>query len=103
MDRIAPDGTLTTGSGAKSSGLLPTGEYQVIFNRAVTGCAYEATPGSSLVTNASVDDDLQRPTFIRTEPRLGNADGVFVAVYDGTKTSTSGVPVDNAFHLAVIC
>lgn len=100
--RIAPDGSLTTGSGATSSGLLQTGEYEVIFNRAVTGCAYEATPGSSLVTNKSVDD-LQQPTFTRTEPRTGNADGVFVAVYDGTKTSTSGVLLDNAFHLIVIC
>jgi hypothetical protein len=97
--RIAPDGTLTTGSGAVSSGLLQTGEYEVIFNRAVTGCAYEATPGSSLVTNSDVVDDLQKPTFIRTEPRTGNPNGVFVAIYDGTTHAL----VNNAFHLAVIC
>ncbi len=103
--RIAPDGTLTAGSGVVSSGLLTTGEYEVIFNRAVTGCAYEATPGSSLVTNSDVVDDLQRPTMIRTEPRTGNTNGVFVAIYDGTTSggTKSGVLVDNAFHLAVIC
>ena len=104
--RIAPDGTLTTGSGAVSSGLLQTGEYEVIFNRAVTGCAYEATPGSSLVTNSDVVDDLQRPTFIRTEPRTGNPNGVFVAVYDGAKAASESPTNDlenNAFHLAVIC
>jgi hypothetical protein len=97
--RIAPDGTLTTGSGAVSSGLLQTGEYEVIFNRAVTGCAYEATPGSSLVTNSDVVDDLQKPTSIRTEPRTGNANGVFVAIYDGATHALE----NNAFHLAVIC
>jgi hypothetical protein len=97
--RIAPDGTLTAGSGAVSSGLLTTGEYEVIFNRAVTGCAYEATPGSSLVTNSDVVDDLQRATSIRTEPRTGNANGVFVAIYDGANHDLE----NNAFHLAVIC
>ncbi len=102
--RIAPDGTLTAGSGAVSSGLLQTGEYEVIFNRAVTGCAYEATPGSSLVTNSDVVDDLQRATFIRTEPRTGNPNGVFVAIYDGTTIGgTKNALVNNAFHLAVIC
>jgi hypothetical protein len=98
--RIALDGTLTTGSGATSSGLLTTGQYEVTFSRAVTGCAYEATPGSSLVTNSDVVDDLQRGTFIRTEPRTGHADGVFVEIYD---SNTGNPPVDNAFHLAVIC
>ena len=98
--RIAPDGTLTTGSGAVSSGLLQTGEYEVIFNRAVTGCAYEATPGSSLVTNTNEVDDLQRATFIRTEPRTGNPNGVFVAIYD---SKIGNALVNNAFHLAVIC
>ena len=94
--RIAPDGTLTTGSGAVSSGLLQTGEYEVIFNRAVTGCAYEATPGSSLVTNTNEVDDLQRATFIRTEPRTGNPNGVFVAIYD---SKIGNALVNNAFHL----
>ena len=72
------------------------------FNRAVTDCAYEATPGSSLVTNTDVVDDLQRATFLRTEPRTDNPDAVFVAVYV-SKTGNLFGPVDNSFHLAVIC
>jgi hypothetical protein len=100
--RVAIDGTLTAGSGATSSGLLQTGQYDVTFNRAVTGCAYEATPGSSLVTNSDVVDDLQRATFLRTEPRTDNPDAVFVEVYD-SKTGNLFGPVDNSFHLAVIC
>ena len=35
--RVALDGTLTAGSGATSSGLLQTGQYDVTFNRARYG------------------------------------------------------------------
>ncbi len=95
--RVAPDGTLTTGRGATSSGFLGTGEYEVNFDRAVTGCAYEATIGSSLVSNSEFNDNYQGEIYV--EPREGNPNAVFVATFNHSGSS----PANNAFHLAVIC
>lgn len=95
--RVAPDGTLTAGSGTISSGILATGLYEVIFNRSVTGCAYEATIGSSVVSNNLFND--QGEGDIYTEPRKDNPNGVFVAISNAAGTKA----MDNAFHLAVIC
>jgi hypothetical protein len=99
--RVAPDGTLTAGSGATSSGLLATGDYEVVFDRPVTGCAYEATIGSSLVSNNNFDD--AGAGLIYTEPRKNNANGVFVATLAVSTKPVSVNATDNAFHLTVIC
>lgn len=104
--RVAPDGSLTAGSGATSSGLLATGDYEVIFNRAVAGCAYDATIGSSLVSNNAFNDN--GAGMIMTEPRQDNANGVFVGTFVSTPilnktTNLFANPSDNAFHLVVIC
>jgi hypothetical protein len=102
--RVAPDGTLTASSGATSSGLLATGDYEVIFNRPVTGCAYEATIGSSVLSNDTFND--AGAGLIYTEPRKDNPNGVFVATFAPAITKTNNVfatPADNAFHLAVMC
>lgn len=111
--RVAPDGTLTAGSGAMSAGQLATaggqpatGEYEVTFNQPVTGCAYEATIGSSLENNSNNVND-NGPGQIFTEPRNGNPNGVFVEtlppapVYNSTTKTWGGA--NNAFHLVVIC
>ncbi len=95
--RVAPDGSLTAGSGATSSGLLQTGDYEVIFDRPVTGCAYEATIGSSLFSNNAFNDQAQGEIY--TEPREDNPDSVFVATFNKAGANAS----NNAFHLAVIC
>ena len=104
--RVAPDGTLTAGSGATSSGLLATGDYEVIFNQSVAGCAYEATIGSSLVSNNTFNDN--GAGMIMTEPRQDNANAVFVGTFVSTPnlnqtTNLFANPSDNAFHLVVIC
>lgn len=102
--RVAPDGTLTASNGATSSGILATGDYEVTFDRPVTGCAYEATIGSSLLSNNTFND--AGVGSIYTEPRQANPNGVFVATFAPAIIKTNNVyatPADNAFHLAVIC
>ncbi len=103
--RVAPDGTLTAGNGATSSGRFQTGEYEVIFDRPVTGCAYEATIGSSLASNNTFNDN--GVGLIYTEPRQDNPNGVFVATFIpavlANKATNNTIPFDNAFHLTVIC
>jgi hypothetical protein len=104
--RVAPDGSLTAGSGATSSGLLATGDYEVIFNRSVAGCTYEATIGSSLISNNTFNDN--GAGMIVTEPRQDNPNGVFVETFVSTPvlnktTNLYANPSDNAFHLVVIC
>jgi hypothetical protein len=95
--RVAPTGTLTDGSGTVSASRTGTGNYQVVFNRSVVKCAYEATIGSSLESNGNWNDN--GPGQIFTEPRSGNPNAVFVA----TTASGSATSADNCFHLAVIC
>ena len=95
--KVAPDGTLSAGNGATSSGILKTGQYEVTFNRSVSACAFEATIGSSLVSNSFFNDNGQGQIY--TEPRSGNPNAVFVAIFDKYGTTFA----NNAFHLAVIC
>jgi Tfp pilus assembly protein FimT len=81
------DGSLVRGSGVTATGKLgaPAGSYEVIFNRNVTGCSYQAT-----------QSDVQGETLV--QPRSSNVNGVFV----GTFTS-AGASTDRGFHLAVFC
>jgi hypothetical protein len=102
--RVAPDGTLTASNGATSSGRLGIGDYEVIFTRPVTGCAYEATIGSSLISNNTFNDAGQGEIY--TEPRQDNPYGVFVATFipaGVVNKANNAIPADNAFHLTVIC
>jgi hypothetical protein len=80
-------GSLVRGSGVAAVGKLsaPAGSYEVIFNRDVTACSYQATQSV-----------LQGETLV--QPRSNNANGVFV----GTFTS-AGASADRGFHLAVFC
>jgi hypothetical protein len=90
------NGTLARGqhviSVAKLSG-ANGGTYEVIFDRTVTGCAYEATIGVSTnggsIGNASVDT---------TASRAGNINGVFIFSH-----LASGATTDQPFHLTVFC
>jgi hypothetical protein len=75
-------------SGSTSSANIGTGQYEVIFNRDVTGCSYQATQGEL--------SGISGETIV--QPRGGNANGVYV----GTATS-AGAAANRMFHVAVFC
>jgi hypothetical protein len=89
------DGTLARGSGAVSSAALGVdGQYEVIFDRDVSQCAYVATAGEATIFPA--DDAIT----LGVSPREGNVNGVFLAEFDallGRDSYSSG------FHLIVAC
>jgi hypothetical protein len=90
---VNSDGSLARGQGATGSlSLSPgSGDYEVDFNRDVTGCAYVATLGNATAGTAPNG-------FITDAARSGNPDAVFV------KTSnTAGSPADIQFHLMIGC
>jgi hypothetical protein len=96
VDTTSTTATLARGSKVTSVAKLGgagTGTYQVIFNRAVSTCAYEATVGVS-ANGGSVTD----PVAITTATRAGNANGVFLFVHQ-----TNGATIDEPFHLTVYC
>jgi hypothetical protein len=90
---VNADGSLARGIGATGSHSLSagSGDYEVDFNRDVTGCAYVATLGNA--TGGTAPNG-----FITDAARAGVPSGVFV------KTSnTAGSPADIQFHLILAC
>ena len=80
-------GAILRGSGTVSSTNLADGAYEVIFNRDVTGCSYQAT-----LSNTGYTGETQ------VQPRTGRKNGVYI------KTATSsGLPEDRDFHVVVFC
>jgi hypothetical protein len=88
---VETDGTLVRGT-AVSSGPLTLGAYEVVFDRDVTGCAYLATSG---LTGTSGSPPSIFPTVVG---RAGNANAVYVKLYDDAAVLTNG-----SFHVAVFC
>lgn len=84
---VLANGTFVRGVHATSSARLGLGNYEVIFDRNVSQCAYQATIGGSTVG-----------AMIGAEPRSTNANAVFVTTWTST-----GTPADQPFHLFVIC
>ena len=82
---INVSGTTGRGSGVTGSAKVATGQYEVVFNRDVTTCSYQATLS---VTQGEVI----------AQPRSLVPNGVFVGTY-----SSAGAAADKAFHLAVFC
>lgn len=82
---VNSNGTLVHSSRAVSSTRLGTGQYEVVFDRDVTACTYEATP-------------FLNPYTIAVEPRSGKPNGVFI--YSETP---SGTLADQLFYLTVTC
>jgi hypothetical protein len=93
------DGSTARGShNETASHRLGTGQYEVDFNRNVSGsdgsgCVYIATVG--VTTNGG---QISTPVTITTATRGGNPDGVFVFIHDG-----AGNTIDEPFHLNVVC
>ena len=90
---VASDGTLARGSaGTTSMALLGAGQYEVAFNRDVTGCAYLATNGLTGSSGAPPSGE------VGVVGRSANANAVFVMARDGAGTAAA-----LGFHLAVFC
>jgi hypothetical protein len=82
---INVSGTTGRGSGVTGSAKLATGQYEVVFNRDVTACSYQAT--MSITQGEAV-----------VQPRTSVPNGVFVGTY-----TSAGAAADRAFHVAVFC
>lgn len=94
-DRFAvmnADGSLARWKGAFFSQRLATGQYEVLFNRNVAGCAYIATIGSS------ADAGIETTGEVTTVRRAGTNNGVFL-----TTTDSAGRFSDRGVHLMVAC
>ena len=88
---VNSDGTIARGAGATAASQLAKGEYEVDFDRDVSGCAYISTAGSATAGAIAYGQS-------DVAPRNGNANGVYVETLasDGTYYSI-------AFHLIVFC
>jgi hypothetical protein len=76
-----------------AGGGLPSGAYDVIFDRDVTKCSHTATIGVTGSTGTVGD-----PVTITTAPLHANVKGLFVLTQNIT-----GNPQDEPFHLVVTC
>ena len=91
---VNSDGTLARGSDAVSGSVNHTpgtGNYEVTFDRDVTGCAYVASIGTADSGNAGSGS-------IGVSPRRRNPNGVFVDTED-LNDNDADIP----FHLIVMC
>ncbi|MGH8886180.1 MAG: hypothetical protein ACRDYX_13570 [Egibacteraceae bacterium] len=84
-------GSLDRGEGARGSRRVAPGQYEVIFRRDVTDCAYVATIG--------VPDDAAPPAG---EISVGSQPGDRRGVQVRTRNS-AGNPANRGFHLVVVC
>jgi hypothetical protein len=88
---VRDDGTLGRGSGVTgASALGGAGQFEVIFDRDVSQCVYQATIGTEVDGSASGQ--------VSVAPRLGQPNGVFLLTRD-----VDGVIADRPFHLSVFC
>ena len=89
---VSATGALNRASAsAVSASLFATGEYRVIFNKDVSGCAYVATIGD-------IGDNPSNPGEIAVQGISGDDDGVAVDTFDST-----GTAVNSPFHLSLSC
>ena len=89
---VASDGTLARGSAGTTSASIGTGSYEVIFDRDVTGCAYQATNGLTGSAGSPPGGE------VGVVGRATNVNGVFVKTRD-----SAGAETPLGFHLAVFC
>ena len=89
---VAADGSVPRKSAAVASVAKPaTGEYQVVFDRDVTGCAYNVSIGSTDATEPALGETA-------ASQQAGNARGVAVVT-----ANSAGTKADRPFHLTVNC
>jgi hypothetical protein len=88
---VATDGTLISGSHVVSVGTVPPGEYDVTFDRNVSGCAFIATIGEPGSEPAGLID--------ASNFKGANVVTVFTQSNDGIPPPFS----NRAFYLVVVC
>ncbi len=89
---VNSSGAIVRSSGTTGSlHLVPAGQYEVDFNRDVTGCAYTATIGDPAHGTPAIG-------FIGVAARESVPDGVYVETHNSAATLTN-----SAFQLAVFC
>ena len=88
---VAANGALARKNAATSVAKSGTGEYQVVFDRDVTACAYNATLGST-------DTSPPPAGEVGASQQAGNANAVAVVTRD-----SAGTTADQPFHLTVNC
>jgi hypothetical protein len=89
---VSDTGSITRQSGATTASHLAPGEYEVVFGRDVSACAYQATLGSGDATEPPAGE-------IGASERAGNANAVSVV----TRSSDGTTKADRPFHLTVNC
>jgi hypothetical protein len=85
---IGANGTATRSNRVVSSTKLATGQYEVVFDRNLTSCSFQAT--------AAVNGDAR--SYAVVDPRASVANGVYVATMN-----LSGDLADRAFYVEVTC
>ena len=88
---VNSSGSFARSVGTTSAGRLDVGQYEIVFNKDVSGCGYVGTLG-----NATTDKPGSGE--ISVAPRKGNANAVFVATF-----TDAGVAADKSFFLSVFC
>jgi hypothetical protein len=89
---VTADGGLPRKNAAVTSAAkLATGEYEVVFDRDVTACAYNVSIGSSDTTEPALGETA-------ASQRAGNVKAVAVVTAD-----SAGTKADRPFHLTVNC
>ncbi len=88
---VNSSGSIARSNGTTSAGRTGTGNYEVIFNRDVSGCGYVASLGNPSAGGIAAGQ-------IGVSPRSGNANGVAVSTRD-----TAGAAADRSFYLLVFC
>src|SRR3954452_14435210 len=83
---VNASGTTSGGSGLTGSARLSAGLYEIVFDRDVTACSYQATMSLN-------------PGEVVVRPRPGVPNGVQVATFNSAGTTAA----DRAVHLAVFC
>jgi hypothetical protein len=91
--RVRSDGTLASGSGVVSTSVIAPGQFHVIFDRSVDGCAWIATLGN-------LGPAFTTPIGqIGVAGTVGNVNGILVRTYNSAGADQGG----HNFHVAVYC
>jgi hypothetical protein len=101
---VTGEGTLVRSSGALSATKDDTGRYVVRFDRDVSQCSYQATPGSAF---AYWNPTIVGPRMVEVEPaaELSGPSNTY-PVRDSVRIASrneSGTLTTSSFHLAVFC
>ena len=96
---VALNGTVSQGRGVASSTRVATGTYVVTFFVNVTRCAWLATIGTF---TGFPNEDRAYAEHIRVQSQPGNPRAVRIFLHLENHADID-VPVNDGFHLAVIC